>query len=166
MFWPKGKHLVYNLTNLFSLSIIIPSFLHTTLYATWTTPSFNCKHPSMCIHTFINPMGIHLLHYAHGNECMMQFTTPLLPLCKMFVSMSNENNYMRFFQPHSTHRVNESTKSRNSFEIPPCESREKVPCKCRCGGVMQKILYGGRWWLPPSLGRNESCESKVARDSS
>jgi hypothetical protein len=109
MFWPKGKHLAYSLTNLSSLSIIIPSFLHTTLYITWITPSFNCKHPSMCIHTFINPMGIHLLHCAHGNECMMQFTTPLLPLCKMFVSTSNENNYMRFFQPHSTHWVNELT---------------------------------------------------------
>jgi hypothetical protein len=28
---------------------------------------------------------------------------------------------------------------------------------------MQKILYGGRWWLPPSLGHGELCESKVAR---
>jgi hypothetical protein len=24
---------------------------------------------------------------------------------------------------------------------------------------MQKILYGGRWWLPPSPGRGESSES-------
>jgi hypothetical protein len=27
----------------------------------------------------------------------------------------------------------------------------------------QRILYGGRWWLPPSSGRGESSESKVAR---
>jgi hypothetical protein len=30
-------------------------------------------------------------------------------------------------------------------------------------GEVQRILYGGRWWLPPSLVRGESCESKVAR---
>jgi hypothetical protein len=24
---------------------------------------------------------------------------------------------------------------------------------------MQRILYGGRWWLPPNLGRGESSES-------
>ncbi len=28
---------------------------------------------------------------------------------------------------------------------------------------VQSILYGGRWWLPSSLGRGESCESEVAR---
>jgi hypothetical protein len=26
-----------------------------------------------------------------------------------------------------------------------------------------KVLYGGRWWLPPSSGYGESCESRVAR---
>jgi hypothetical protein len=25
---------------------------------------------------------------------------------------------------------------------------------------MQRILYGGRWWLPPSPGRGESCGPK------
>jgi len=25
---------------------------------------------------------------------------------------------------------------------------------------LQRILYGGRWWLPPSPGRGESCGSK------
>ncbi len=44
----------------------------------------------------------------------------------------------------------------------PWESREKVPFWCRCGGVTQRILYGGRWWLLPSPGRGELCESKVA----
>jgi hypothetical protein len=30
-----------------------------------------------------------------------------------------------------------------------------------------KIYYkGGRWWLPPSLGRGEFCESEVACGSS
>jgi len=32
----------------------------------------------------------------------------------------------------------------------------------KCGGEMQKILYGGRWWLPPNPGHGESSESKVA----
>jgi hypothetical protein len=51
----------------------------------------------------------------------------------------------------------------DNFRTPPWESREKVPFRCRCGGVTQRILYGGRWWLPPNLGHGELCESKVAR---
>jgi hypothetical protein len=49
--------------------------------------------------------------------------------------------------------------NRDSFETPFWESREKEPFGCRCGGVMQRILYGGRWWLPPSPGCGESNES-------
>jgi hypothetical protein len=49
----------------------------------------------------------------------------------------------------------------DSFETPLWESWEKRPFGCRCGGVTQIILYGGRWWLPPSSGRGESSESKV-----
>jgi hypothetical protein len=37
------------------------------------------------------------------------------------------------------------------------------PFRCHSYGVVQSILYGGRWWLPPSPGRGESCESRVAR---
>jgi hypothetical protein len=55
------------------------------------------------------------------------------------------------------------TPTRDNFETPPWESREKVPFGCGSRGVTQRILYGGRWWLPPSLGRGESIESKVAR---
>jgi hypothetical protein len=51
--------------------------------------------------------------------------------------------------------------TRDSFETRPWESREKVPFGCGSRGVMQRILYGGRWWLPPSPGRGESSESKV-----
>jgi hypothetical protein len=54
--------------------------------------------------------------------------------------------------------------NRDSFGTPFWESREKVPFGCECGGETQIILYGGRWWLPPSPGRGESSESKVARD--
>jgi len=39
----------------------------------------------------------------------------------------------------------------------------KKPFRCGCRREAQKILYGGRWWLPPGLGHTESYESKVAR---
>jgi hypothetical protein len=57
---------------------------------------------------------------------------------------------------------NPGSPNQDSFGTPPWESRGKKPFGCRCHGVTQRILYGGRWWLPPSLGRGESCESRVA----
>jgi len=53
--------------------------------------------------------------------------------------------------------------NRNSFGIPLLESREKMPFGCKCGEESQRILYGGRWWLPLSPGHGESSESRVAR---
>jgi len=53
--------------------------------------------------------------------------------------------------------------NRDNFETPLWESQEKEPFGCKCGRELQKILYGGRWWLPPSPSRGESNESKVAR---
>jgi hypothetical protein len=49
--------------------------------------------------------------------------------------------------------------NRDSFGTPFWESRDKEPFECECGGVMQIILYGGRWWLPLNPGRGESSES-------
>jgi hypothetical protein len=43
---------------------------------------------------------------------------------------------------------------------------QKKPFGCHSRGVVQNILYGGRWWLPSSSGRGESCESEVAHGSS
>jgi hypothetical protein len=40
------------------------------------------------------------------------------------------------------------------------ESREFVPFGCSLRDQPQRIIYGGRWWLPPSPGRGESCVSK------
>ncbi len=57
MFWLRGRRLVYNSTNIPILSIIFPNFLHITMYATWITPSLNCKHLSMCMHTSHWPYG-------------------------------------------------------------------------------------------------------------
>jgi hypothetical protein len=57
-------------------------------------------------------------------------------------------------------RDNFGTPTRDSFETPTWESREKEPFGCSLGGELQRILYGRRWWLPPSPGRGESCVSK------
>ncbi len=51
MFWPWGRHLVYNLTNFLSLSIIFHIFFHNALDVAWITTSFNYKLPMMCAHT-------------------------------------------------------------------------------------------------------------------
>jgi len=52
------------------------------------------------------------------------------------------------------------TPTRGNFGTPTWESREKVPFGCNLGRELQRILYGGRWWLPLSPGRGESCVSK------
>jgi hypothetical protein len=56
--------------------------------------------------------------------------------------------------------------NRDNFGSPLWESRDREPLGRGRGGATQRILYGGRWWLPPSPGRGESSESKVARDLS
>jgi hypothetical protein len=37
---------------------------------------------------------------------------------------------------------------------------KNVPFGCSSCREVQRILYGGRWWLPPSPGHGESCVSK------
>ncbi len=49
---------------------------------------------------------------------------------------------------------------RDNFRTPTWESWEKEPFGCSLGGVAQRILYGGRWWLPSSPGRGVSCGPK------
>jgi hypothetical protein len=44
----------------------------------------------------------------------------------------------------------------DSFGTPPWESREKESFECSLHRELQRILYGGRWWLPLSPGRGES----------
>jgi len=48
------------------------------------------------------------------------------------------------------------TPTRDSFGTPTWETQEKESFRCSLGGELQSILYGGRWWLPPSLGCGES----------
>jgi len=83
---------------------------------------------------------------------------------------SSQRKLQVFFRPHPNWRseqrvmISQSLKSpnRDNFGTPPWESRDKKPFGCKCYEEMQRILCGGRWWLPPSLGHGESCESKVA----
>jgi hypothetical protein len=57
---------------------------------------------------------------------------------------------------------NPNSPNRDNFRTPLWKSWEKVPFGCKCDGVMQRILYGERWWLPSSPGHGESSESRVA----
>jgi hypothetical protein len=73
------------------------------------------------------------------------------------------------FRPHPNRRLERrairsqspESPNRDNFGTPLRESRENVPFECRCGEDAQRILYGGRWWLPPSPGRGESSESEL-----
>ncbi len=49
---------------------------------------------------------------------------------------------------------------RDNFGTPTWESREKKPFGSSLNGALQRILYGGRWWLPPSPSHGESCGPK------
>jgi len=74
MFWCWVKHLSYNSSIFFeaSLLIIFLSFLHNVLNMAWTTTSFNCKPPSMCVHTSHRPykyppFTLHPWQWTHEN---------------------------------------------------------------------------------------------------
>jgi hypothetical protein len=84
---------------------------------------------------------------------------------------SSQGELQVCFRPHPNRKHEQKVMSlqslkspnRNNFEIPPWESWDKKPFGCRCRRETQRILYGGRWWLPSSPGRGESCEFRVAR---
>jgi hypothetical protein len=93
--------------------------------------------------------------------------------CNTLLESSRWGLQLRF-RPHHDRRSTQEVmrlQSRESpsywnFGTPTWESWDKKPFGCGTRGELQSILYGGRWWLPPSPGRGESCESKVARGSS
>jgi hypothetical protein len=84
---------------------------------------------------------------------------------------SSQKELQDCFRPHPIRRsekeVMDAQSPRSltwdSFGTPFWESWEKVPFGCSLRRELHRILYGGRWWLPPSSGRGESSESKVAR---
>jgi hypothetical protein len=93
--------------------------------------------------------------------------------CDMALERSRRGLQLRF-RPHPYWRfaqeviVPQSCESSNfgDFGTLIWESRDKKPFGWRRRKEVKSILYGGRWWLPPSLGCGESCKSKVAHGSS
>ncbi len=47
------------------------------------------------------------------------------------------------------------------FETPTWKSRDKKSFGCVPRGELHSILWGGRWWLPSSLGYGVSCEFEL-----
>jgi hypothetical protein len=72
-----------------------------------------------------------------------------------------------FFKPHCDRTLqsgdmssqSSGTPTRDNFETPTRKSREKEPFGCSIRQELRSILQGGRWWLPPSPSRGESCVS-------
>jgi hypothetical protein len=72
-----------------------------------------------------------------------------------------------WFRPHrnptlqsGVMAVQSSGSPAGTISRPLRESREFVPFGCSLRDQPQRILYRGRWWLPPNPGRGESCASK------
>ncbi len=73
------------------------------------------------------------------------------------------------FRPHLNQRSPRKVMGPQSCRSPSCgnfgtltwESRDKMPFGCGPRGEAKYILKGGRWWLPPSPSRGESCESEL-----
>jgi hypothetical protein len=85
---------------------------------------------------------------------------------------SSQQELQLCFRPHPNPRSGHEVITPRSCEssnfgsfggTPKGESQNKKPFGCGPCREMKSILYGGRWWLPPSLGCGESCESEVAR---
>jgi len=82
---------------------------------------------------------------------------------------SSQREVQDCFRPHPIRRSKQEvmdaqspgSPTRDNFGTPPWESREKVSFGCSLCEVTQRILYGGRWWIPLNLGHGESSESKV-----
>jgi hypothetical protein len=80
-------------------------------------------------------------------ECNTPLESSRQKLQVSFRPHPNQRSEKRIMTPQSGGIPN-----RDNFEIPPWESRDKKPFGCRCHAEAQRILYGGRWWLPLSPG--------------
>jgi hypothetical protein len=89
-------------------------------------------------------------------ELNMSLESSWRELQNCFRPQLNQRSKQKVMDAQSLGSVN-----RDSFGTPLWESREKMSFGCSVGRELQKILYGGRWWLPPSPGRGESSESKL-----
>jgi hypothetical protein len=88
-------------------------------------------------------------------ECDMALKSSRKELQLWFRPRSNQS-----WQSGDMSSQSPGTPTRDSFGTPPWESQEKEPFRCSLGRKLQSILYGGRWWLPPSPGHGESSVSK------
>ncbi len=95
MFWPKGGCLVYSSTSFPNLLINFSKKFHNTSHMTWTTPSFNCKHPSMCVHTFHQP-------YGYPPLLVFMATNTLNPWCNLW---HNCCHCAKCWIPHGTRTI-------------------------------------------------------------
>jgi hypothetical protein len=84
---------------------------------------------------------------------------------------SSQGKLQVYFKPHPNQKSEQrfmtsqslGSPNQDNFKTPPWESWDKKPFECRCRRETQRILYKGKWWLPLSPGRGESCESRIAR---
>jgi hypothetical protein len=113
MFYPKGKRLAYNSTNLPNLSIIFPNFFPPHFIpnldypiSQWQASLDVCAHIPSTLWVF-TPYIVFMT--TNALEPMMQFMTLLPPLREMLTSMWDKNKYMHFLQPHLSPLVKEST---------------------------------------------------------
>jgi hypothetical protein len=82
---------------------------------------------------------------------------------------SSQRELQICFRPHLNPRFeqkvmnsqNPTSLNRDSFGNPPWESLDKKPFGCGSCRVTQRILYGGRWWLPSSPHNSIVLETKA-----
>jgi hypothetical protein len=97
-----------------------------------------------------------------------------LPCVQMVCDTPLERSWRELqlcLRPHPDRRSEQEVMASQSCKSPtlvvsglPFGSPEtKRPFGCGPHREAQKILYGGRWWLPSNPSRGESCESKVVR---
>jgi len=87
-------------------------------------------------------------------ECNTQLESSWGELQVCFRPQPNRRSKLGVMSSQSPRSPNQ-----DSFGTSPWESWDKKPFECRWCGQTQRIIYGGRWWLPPSSGRGESSES-------
>ncbi len=104
----------------------------------------------------IDPIPMCVGGVRHGVGKLLRRATRLVQS-----SSRSENGARSSDGPKS--RESKPRQFQDSFETPLWESQDKEPLGHGRSGATQRILYGERWWLPPSPGRGESSESKVAR---
>ncbi len=101
---------------------------------------------------------------------------PLFPCVQVVCYIplkSFQQGLQLFFRPHLNerfaHKVIGLQNCRNfnfeNFGTPNLKDRGQNDTWVMAHGHARRIIYWGRWWFPPSLGCDESCEFMFARGS-